>query len=209
MKLKFKWKSFIFSIKHTNISALEPDEKILIKRVTCDNIEDVLSFRDRSILDISYNFLQMGFIGYYAYFNDRCCHVSWVQVYYNPTWKQISPYVEMQLPKSYGYVTFVETASWARGKSIYPRVLDVISKENKNLDDILLVTNLRNQSSINALKKARAILRGTVTTFSRGVFLYSVPRSISINSVKLQYRFWVMGIKCLIKRILVQKGRQK
>ena len=139
----------VYVFRKTSQQNIATDLKIY--PVADKNLKDVLSFQDKKYIEIFNNFLKVGDAGYYAYLNSNCVHRSWVKsneqvVYFH--WSL--PY---RLKNNEVFIHYCETAPNARGKNVFPRVLDYITRLNKN-KEILISVNRNNQASIRGVQKA-------------------------------------------------------
>ena len=122
----------------------------IIQYANSSNLDDILYFKDKKTIDSFKKFLQIGDIGYFAYFDKNCIHRSWVvsnnQVVYL---HQTIPY---KLKDNEIFIHYSETANEARGKNVFPHVLSYIIESNKN-KEILIAVNKKNLASIRAVQK--------------------------------------------------------
>lgn len=166
--MKINWESIIYLCetekqKTTNVNG---KNDILILKVTSENIKDILEFRSQSTLNIFIELLNNNHKGYYAYLNGKCCHCTWVL--FEDGWQSISKYIEVKLNKKIGYISYCETADWARGKSIYPNVLRYIVNNCANVSKFFIVTNSKNIASIKGIEKAGFNILAKIKTYSLG-----------------------------------------
>lgn len=181
-----------------------------ISNVNAANIADVLDFQASHYVDTFRRFLQQGDIGYYAYLDGKCCHRSWLQK--GPKWVAINPFVQMKLEQNEGYIHYCETAPEARGKSVYPSVLNRIVEENKDLYNIYICVDSENAPSKRGVEKVgfRERERVEVKQILKIPFYRVFASSSSPKESRRSYRvFWPLVRRSLglCKRLLVRAFR--
>lgn len=129
-----------------------PKTVIDISQVTQNNLTDILDFQNPRYVNVFHEFLRLGDHGYYAYFDNKCIHRSWVksneQVVY-PHWA----YPVKLNPKQF-FIHYCETSPQARGKGVYPAVLSKIVNDFKEKGEILMSIDINNIASIKGAQKA-------------------------------------------------------
>ena len=138
----YEWKVTSF------VETLMPIE---IQRVTIGNVEDALVFQSKHQVDIFKKFLLQGDRGYYAYYKEQCIHRSWVVQ--QPKRISLHKFYEMTLNANEIFIQFCETAHNVRGKNIFARVLQVITKDFKE-KKVLICVDEKNESSRKSVTKA-------------------------------------------------------
>ncbi len=123
-----------------------------IVKANDSNIHDTLSFQNEKYARVFSDFLKNGDTGYLAYEKGECIHRSWVRSgkqLVNLNWA-----FKLQIENNEHYIHYCETAVKARGKNIYPHVLDHIAKDYKNKGRVFLTVNKNNNASIKGVEKA-------------------------------------------------------
>lgn len=138
---------------------------VVIKRVTFDNVQDSSTFNNEKYINTFIQFLRQGDIGYYAYLNDYCVHRSWVKT--GPFKMEIVKGYNMEFDKQDAYIHYCLTADTARGKNIYPFVLDHICNElySKNYRNIYMVVLKKKKSAMRGVEKAGFKIHKKITIF--------------------------------------------
>lgn len=145
-----------------------------ITYVDKDNLNDLLDFQDKRYIDVFNSFLELGDIGYYAYFNEKCVHRSWVKS--NEQVVSIHWSFKFKLKKDEIFIHYCETAPIARGKRIFPAVLSKIITDNRG-KTILISVNSENTSSIKVVRKVGfALYKRVFIMYFLGVKLIRVSR---------------------------------
>lgn len=152
-------KKFIFS-KETillfsydrNNKKVYSDKSITVKKVSNKNIYDCLDFQNNFYLKKFLKFIKDGDSGYYAYLNGKCVHRSWVKFGKGNEIK-LNYFLKRKFMPDEIYIHWCETAKEARGKNIYPIVLQKIAADFCN-KKILITTTENNKASVHGIIKA-------------------------------------------------------
>lgn len=122
-----------------------------VVEVTNSNLEDVLDFNESYLLETFSNFLSQGDKGFYAYLENKCVHRSWVK--FGPQRMQIFQNYSYDLGKDDIYIHYCATAEFARGKSVYPFVLQHICRKFPDKNVFLMALD-RKKSARRGAEKA-------------------------------------------------------
>jgi len=125
-----------------------------IVNVDYSNYKDALIYEPLHKVQQFKKFLDAGDRGYYAYFNGKWAHRSWVT--FGPKvvdrWRNFAP---MYIGKDEAFIHWCETTPYARGQNIYPAVLSKIVNDIKgSYKNIYISTTINNTSSQKGIIKA-------------------------------------------------------
>jgi len=117
-----------------------------------ENLKDILNFQDKHYLKKFQKFMENGDRGYLAYLDGKCVHRSWV--IQNPGERvRVHRYLGFRLRNNEVYIHYCETSKNARGKNIYPAVLNKIAEDYPD-KKIIISTNEHNIASRRGIEKA-------------------------------------------------------
>lgn len=124
-----------------------------IRPVTADNLDDARSMEPPERLDEFRSFLARGDRGWYAYLDGRVVHRSWL-VRGPAIMRLWSRYGAWPVSDGEAYVHYCETVPAARGRGLYPAVLDHIAREQASLRGLYIACESSNQASRRGIEKA-------------------------------------------------------
>lgn len=126
----------------------------IICRVTNDNINDALVYEPMIKVNTFRQFLEQGDWGYYAYIDDQWVHRIWVT--FGPkTETQWYHFAVFKINHNDAFIKWGETSSEARGRSVFPAVLNQVAKDLKDkTKNIYTSTNADNKAAYRGMLKA-------------------------------------------------------
>jgi RimJ/RimL family protein N-acetyltransferase len=123
-----------------------------IRAVTETNVEDARVFDPPKRLDEFRAFLARGDRGWYGYVDGRWVHRSWL-VHGPAVMRLWAGYGTWPVPDRGAYIHYCETTPEARGRGIYPAVLNHIARETGS-HDLYITTDVGNTASRRGIEKA-------------------------------------------------------
>ena len=138
-----------------SVQCVDDKKDIKICHVNYDNINDALSFQSKQYIKCFKEFLDNGDIGYYAYLGGECVHRTWTK---SNGVAAIHAFYTIPLSSNQIFIHWCETASSARGHSIYPKVLHRVCNEHPSYE-ILIAVNENNLASRRGVEKAGFIIK--------------------------------------------------
>lgn len=155
-RLKF-YNDIVITYKHPGTvdhKLVHSDPAIDIVKVTNNNVEDALNYEPYFKVQKFKQFLASGDRGYYAYLNGAFAHRSWVT--FGPkTVRQWYFFCPLELKEDEAYIHYCETVPFARGRGIYPIVLNKIVKDlHGQASNVYISTIESNIASRKGIKKA-------------------------------------------------------
>jgi hypothetical protein len=173
IKDRFYTNETIILFKHEKHTRQESPASIA--SITTENVTDILDFQHHRYLSVFESFLQRGDKGYFAYFNDKCVHRSWVV--HTPQTVHLHPMLPRQLMAGQAFIHYCETAPDVRGRNIFPAVLSKIAEDFKKDGCTLMISaNAKNSSSIKGIQKSgfREIEKNKVVVIFGRIFKISL-----------------------------------
>lgn len=122
--------SKVIQIKSNNVKRfdLSENDKILIKKVNFNNIEDARWFNSEAQMKSFYDFIDKGYRGYYAYIDGVCVSRLWV--FSNSDSTFLNDYFLYKLKSDEVYVSWGLTDSQYRNMGVFQKISAYILEDN-------------------------------------------------------------------------------